>query len=834
MMPNVRRRNVDQIYVFYAVCKFYSRIILKKLSPIKLSKIRKVEKDLKNLLKVKADTKYLQFCSTNQLLPKFVNFKLYDVSATTEPDTVKFKRNLLEREILKKKDLERSLLTETIQNIIELKSLCSNLEFYSSVFFLQRVCRQYSSDILLKHESKLKQLYGSPIYLPEDLNSTINLSSYPLNSNEISLLNKGLNFGLRKRPNPVNNKIETEKLFYNLEQKQNSNVITIDHKEDLKIKLKHFAIRKNIDSSRDNLTNDERKAIKSLRENPDIVIQRPDKGGGVVVMNRSDYNAKLENLISNSNKFQEITVEQDKQNTKIKKKINDIAKLYKGHQTLNYVYKQLHRVGEYPNGHLYGLPKIHKDPIDPPLRPIISMSGTVTHEIAQLLNDMIRPYIDNRYMLKSTDELLLHTKDLKLAPGEELVSLDVESLFTNVPVDETINIIIQRAYNHPNLPPPPLQKDELHSLLSICTQQTPFQFDNRTFLQRDGVSMGSPLGPTFADFYMSHLECNLLEQNRISNPKFYHRYVDDILAIFKSKNHVAHFIRRLKSNSVLNFTCENMIDNNFSFLDVSMKFTPDGSMETGVHIKKTDTGLYSNYNSHTPENYKLSVAKSLIDRALRNSSNWQNTVSELERIRKILVNNSYPLFKIDRIIKDKIDSKFSAEPQEDKEIVKIFIQFFNVNTFKSDRKILQGILDTHVRASQPDTVIKAVPFFKPFKLSALFSTRPKPSKFKQSNVVYRYQCDRDSCSKSYIGYTTNSLANRIKQHRYKSSSIYQHFYHDHSMLPPNFESIKNNFEIVFRSNNHLDLRIAEAIEIKSTNPFINVKYNELYDFLGLF
>ena len=50
MMPSVIRRNVDQIYVFNAVCKFYSRIILKKLSPIKLLKIRKVEKDLKNLI----------------------------------------------------------------------------------------------------------------------------------------------------------------------------------------------------------------------------------------------------------------------------------------------------------------------------------------------------------------------------------------------------------------------------------------------------------------------------------------------------------------------------------------------------------------------------------------------------------------------------------------------------------------------------------------------------------------------------------------------------------------------------------------------------------------
>ena len=830
-MPIVIERNVDSIFLIYAVCKFLSRIILKRLSPIKLESLRKVEKNVKNLIKLKADIKYLNFCSTNQLLPKFVNFNLYDVSAKNEPNTIKFKQQLLERELLKKKDLERSLLTETLRSLVNFKRLSSNIEFYSSIFFIQRISKQYSSDILLKHQSKLKQLYGSPVHLPEDIDSIINLSSHPLNSNEASLLNKGLNFGLKKRSKPLNNKIETEKLFYNLEQKQNSNIITIDEKEDLKIKLKNFAIRKSTDTSHDNLTSEERQAIKSLRENPDIVIQRPDKGGGVVVMNRSDYNDKLKTLISDSNKFEEIAVDQNKI---IKKKINDIVKPYKGHQTLNYVYKQLHRVGEYPNGHLYGQPKIHKDSKNPPLRPIISMSGTVTHEIAQFLNKMIRPYVDNSHMLRSTDELLLHTKDLKLEPGEELVSLDVESLFTNVPVDETINIIIQKAYNHPNLPPPPLPEDELRSLLSICTQQTPFQFENRTFIQRDGVSMGSPLGPTFADFYMSHLECNLLSQDRISNPKFYYRYVDDILAIFKSKNHICHFIRRLKSNSVLNFTCEKMIDNKFNFLDVSMEFSPDGSMETGVHIKKTDTGLYCNYNSHTPENYKLSVAKSLIDRAIRNSSNWQNTISELERIRKILVNNSYPLFKIDRIIKNKIDSKFSSEPQDDKEIIKIFIQFFNVHSFKSDKKLLQRILDSHVRASQPDTVIKAVPYFKPFKISALFSTRSKPSQFNQSNVVYRYQCDRDSCSKSYIGYTTNSLANRIKQHRYKSSSIYQHFYHDHSMLPPNFDSIKNNFEVIFRSSDHLDLRIAEAIEIKSKNPFINVKYNELYDFLGLF
>ena len=88
------------------------------------------------------------------------------------------------------------------------------------------------------------------------------------------------------------------------------------------------------------------------------------------------------------------------------------------------------------------MPKIHKDPNDPPLRPIISMSGTITHDVSKYLNNIIWPFIDQRYMLKSSHELLAHLKTLRLAPGNHLVSLDVESLFTNVPVNETIDIML--------------------------------------------------------------------------------------------------------------------------------------------------------------------------------------------------------------------------------------------------------------------------------------------------------------------------------------------------------------------------------------------------------
>ena len=54
------------------------------------------------------------------------------------------------------------------------------------------------------------------------------------------------------------------------------------------------------------------------------------------------------------------------------------------------------------------------------------------------------------------------------------------------------------------------------------------------------------------------------------------------------------------------------------------------------------------------------------------------------------------------------------------------------------------------------------------------------------------------------------------------------------MIPPPFDNFKPNFSIEYSDTNPTKLRIAEAIFIKTANPFINVKYNELLDFLKLF
>ena len=121
------------------------------------------------------------------------------------------------------------------------------------------------------------------------------------------------------------------------------------------------------------------------------------------------------------------------------------------------------------------------------------------------------------------------------------------------------------------------------------------------------------------------------------------------MALFANKNHVHHFIRRLKNNSVLNFTSDLMTDNCFHFLDVKL-YVRDGQISTSVFIKDTDKGLYCSYLSHTLSQYKRSIIKTLVHRALKLCSSWKEVDVEMGRFKQVFVNNEYSLSIIDKVI----------------------------------------------------------------------------------------------------------------------------------------------------------------------------------------
>ena len=151
-------------------------------------------------------------------------------------------------------------------------------------------------------------------------------------------------------------------------------------------------------------------------------------------------------------------------------------------------------IGDYQPGYTYGNVKTHKQ--NSPLRPIISQVLTPTYNLAKTINNIITPYTPNNYMLNSTNEFI---DLLNISSCRGLIaSLDVESLFTNVPVDDTINIIIKNVYNHPNIPPPKIPPNILKELLNLYTKELPFiSPSGHIYKQNRRVSYGLTIGTLF-------------------------------------------------------------------------------------------------------------------------------------------------------------------------------------------------------------------------------------------------------------------------------------------------------------------------------------------------
>ena len=111
----------------------------------------------------------------------------------------------------------------------------------------------------------------------------------------------------------------------------------------------------------------------------------------------------------------------------------------------------------------------------------------------------------------------------------------------------------------------------MRALLNVCTTRTPFRHINGDiYIQKDGVSMGSPLGPLFANAYMCHIENNILPTLQ-AQPLAYARYVDDIFIITKDRLNIEDL--RSSFNGLhdnIKFTAEIEQHNRMAFLDVML------------------------------------------------------------------------------------------------------------------------------------------------------------------------------------------------------------------------------------------------------------------------
>ena len=451
-------------------------------------------------------------------------------------------------------------------------------------------------------------------------------------------------------------------------------------------------------------------------------------------------------------KFQRIGPCNANDNTaKIESKLQRrLLQLYNNDELPESVYKAIRPTGA-QRPRLYGLPKTHKPNF--PLRPILSMINSAQHELAKFLAALLQPVLNFYSNYCILDSFTFAEEIQKLPISTEntyLCSFDISSLFTNVPLTETIQICANKLYeNEQNSPP--FSKDIFIELMNMATSSVEFSFNNIMYKQIDGISMGSPLGPALANIFVGFYEQQLFRTT--SKPTVYYRYVDDTFALFKLESDCDKFLSSLNSlHPALHFTFEKEVNQSLPFLDVFIEKSGNNFL-TSIYRKPTFTGQYLRWDSFGPTKRKTNLIGTLVHRALKICSK-SKLQQELDQIRAILLNNGYPEYIINTSISKKI-SKFNSAKKEGPQKCPVNLRLPWIGKVSQKfEKLSKSAVNQCYGAVDPRVIFSTKKILPAVHKDVLPTTQ-------QSMIVYQYVC-RSDCR--YVGRTTQRLQDRINQH----------------------------------------------------------------------
>jgi len=253
----------------------------------------------------------------------------------------------------------------------------------------------------------------------------------------------------------------------------------------------------NLDKRLINLENSTKKFCKN---NPNILFTKADKGNVTVAIDREEYIEKMELMLQDENTYTTIKKNPIKS---LERKLNDLLKNWfqKGFITKQTYFSMFSSDSILPKA--YGLPKIHKK--NNPYRIIVSSINTALYPLASFLQTIISDSLtfNNRYV-KNSYELYKTLSGKKIDNTNILVSLDVISLFTNVPQDRAIESILNRwtlIEKKTNIP-----KNDFIGAIELILSSTYFTFNKKIYRQTFGTPMGSPLSPIIANLVLQDLE----------------------------------------------------------------------------------------------------------------------------------------------------------------------------------------------------------------------------------------------------------------------------------------------------------------------------------------
>lgn len=579
-----------------------------------------------------------------------------------------------------------------------------------------------------------------------------------------------------------------------------------------------------------------------IREHTDIHIINSDKSNKTVIMTKSDYTRKLNTLLEDTNTYQMTIINPTTKinNQCIKKVINLYNKKFIPFTDIS---KLVTRNPITPR--IYGLPKLHKQNI--PLRPIVSTINSPVYKLSKYLIQSLKYLTDNStYNIKNSFQLKSILDTVTLKPDDILVSFDVVSLFTNIPVDMALTEISKRweeLENNTDIK----DKNTFIETLQFCVKDNNFfSYNSLIYKQIKGLAMGNPLSPILADIVLEHIFDSALK-NINYKPTFIFKYVDDILIAIPEKYINQLHIELEKIDNNIKFTIEKENSNKINYLDMSIFRTTNNKIISCWYSKPTASNRILNYHSQHPKQMKINIINSFIKKVFTLSHSYFKQ-QNINTITQILEQNNYPLYLIKSIIykHTNINSNNTVSTLTQNTTLT------NNYTFKSLSFIptlTNKIIKTIKNKDKNKHLIIANKI--PFKSNTLFSKLKDPiDKLKTENVVYCIPCDgveRDNeekvtCNLKYYGNTKHPLEKRLKQHMYNEknkdrnptvSGLVDHCHKSrHKMDYKNtliLEQEKNRNKRFTLESSHIWLNSNDAVNFRSDLQNVNKIYTNLFN-----
>uniref|UniRef100_A0A8C5PUJ4 Reverse transcriptase domain-containing protein n=1 Tax=Leptobrachium leishanense TaxID=445787 RepID=A0A8C5PUJ4_9ANUR len=388
--------------------------------------------------------------------------------------------------------------------------------------------------------------------------------------------------------------------------------------------------------SRDNLTHQERKALRELMQDNDIVIKPADKGGGIVIMTADYYNNEAMRILGDATTYRHLK----------KDPSMDFKHIF--HDYLD----QGHLLGILNNNELkylkidhpkipifYFLPKIHKNLENPPGRPIISGIGSISSRLSEYLDKQLQPYVTTtETYLKDTIEMINILTDADWKDGDILVTSDVQSLYTIIPHNRGIEAAQFFLEKDNKLLPE--QVDFILKGIHLILEHNYFWFLEEFYLQISGTSMGTRFAPSFANLFMAHWENSFLS-NWSTNLVFYRRYIDDIFFIWRGGEEALQlFLDFLATNDRGIILTSNWSKTEVIFLDLKI-FVENDTIKTKTHFKDVDCNSFIERRScHLPQ-WLNAVPKGQFLRMKRNCTNISDFDIQSTKLRSDCAEKGY-------------------------------------------------------------------------------------------------------------------------------------------------------------------------------------------------